>query len=275
MATKEEIVERAKQEAERILDLGRRGVPADRLEAEDYVDAQARPVRERPAKVSEDLPTLERIVRRSTRSRPVGRSCAACHLAEQEFGPRGVRRRRTHREDDRSSDLEPGAMRVDRRPRPSRAPRRLHARSRLGTRSTDLERSSPRVPTKTTGRGGPPAGEHHRGLPGQRHRARPVHVRVRSLPQGVRLRPFEVEVSDSSCRSRARRGRLPPRPRELDPSRWSATPWLALPFSPLCRPDCKGLCADAGPIATWAPCTCRQPDARPGSPLRELTFDEQ
>ena len=46
---------------------------------------------------------------------------------------------------------------------------------------------------------------------------------------------------------------------------------LALPMKPLCRPDCRGLCAVCGANRNVTPCTC---DARPPDPrlaaLRDL-----
>jgi uncharacterized protein len=46
---------------------------------------------------------------------------------------------------------------------------------------------------------------------------------------------------------------------------------LGLPMKPLCRPDCRGLCAVCGGNRNVAPCTCevRQPDPRLAA-LKEL-----
>jgi uncharacterized protein len=59
---------------------------------------------------------------------------------------------------------------------------------------------------------------------------------------------------------------------ELDLGRVVATETtLALPMKPLCRPDCRGLCAVCGANRNLAPCTCasRPPDP-PLAALRDL-----
>ncbi len=38
---------------------------------------------------------------------------------------------------------------------------------------------------------------------------------------------------------------------------------LAMPFSPLCRPDCKGLCERCGGDRNLGECTCAEPPADP------------
>lgn len=38
---------------------------------------------------------------------------------------------------------------------------------------------------------------------------------------------------------------------------------LAMPFSPLCRPDCKGLCERCGGNRNLGECTCTEPPADP------------
>jgi uncharacterized protein len=49
---------------------------------------------------------------------------------------------------------------------------------------------------------------------------------------------------------------------------------LAMPFAPLCRPDCGGLCARCGGDLNLGECTC-QPDADPRwAPLADLELDD-
>ena len=89
--------------------------------------------------------------------------------------------------------------------------------------------------------------------------------------------PVEVEVSElfvPEPEPDADDYRLDPEG-ELDPEQMVRDALgLALPFAPLCRPDCKGLCERCGSDRNVGSCTCaEQPDAR-WSPLRELTFDE-
>jgi uncharacterized protein len=49
---------------------------------------------------------------------------------------------------------------------------------------------------------------------------------------------------------------------------------LAMPFSPLCRPDCKGLCERCGGDRNLGECTCPPATADPRwSVLNEITFE--
>jgi uncharacterized protein len=49
---------------------------------------------------------------------------------------------------------------------------------------------------------------------------------------------------------------------------------LAMPFAPLCRPDCKGLCARCGGDLNLGECTC-PPEADPRwAPLADLELDD-
>lgn len=51
---------------------------------------------------------------------------------------------------------------------------------------------------------------------------------------------------------------------------------LALPFNPVCRDDCKGLCPRCGANLNSSPCACREDDADPRlAVLRGLTIRKQ
>lgn len=51
---------------------------------------------------------------------------------------------------------------------------------------------------------------------------------------------------------------------------------LALPFNPLCKADCKGLCPHCGANLNSAPCSCHEDDADPRlAKLRGLTIKQQ
>jgi uncharacterized protein len=49
---------------------------------------------------------------------------------------------------------------------------------------------------------------------------------------------------------------------------------LEMPFSPLCRPDCLGLCERCGGDRNLGECTCAEPTDPRWSALADLTFDE-
>jgi uncharacterized protein len=47
--------------------------------------------------------------------------------------------------------------------------------------------------------------------------------------------------------------------------------WTAvMPMQPLCRPDCRGLCAQCGKDLNMGPCACRPVEDERWSPLRKL-----
>ena len=49
---------------------------------------------------------------------------------------------------------------------------------------------------------------------------------------------------------------------------------LAMPFAPLCRPECRGLCARCGGDLNLGACTC-PPEADPRwAPLADLELDD-
>ncbi|HEX9374862.1 MAG TPA: YceD family protein [Actinomycetota bacterium] len=52
------------------------------------------------------------------------------------------------------------------------------------------------------------------------------------------------------------------------------TVMLALPFSPLCRPDCLGLCERCGGDRNLGACTCREPLADPRWAALDVLFDD-
>ncbi len=52
------------------------------------------------------------------------------------------------------------------------------------------------------------------------------------------------------------------------------TVMLALPFSPLCRPDCLGLCARCGGDRNLGECTCAEPLADPRWAALDVLFDD-
>ena len=45
---------------------------------------------------------------------------------------------------------------------------------------------------------------------------------------------------------------------------------LALPIQPLCRPDCRGLCAGCGANLNHEPCSCASRADRPAAPAANL-----
>ena len=51
---------------------------------------------------------------------------------------------------------------------------------------------------------------------------------------------------------------------------------LAIPYKPLCRSDCKGLCAQCGQDLNAGPCQCRhEPKEGPFAILKQLTLPKQ
>ncbi len=62
---------------------------------------------------------------------------------------------------------------------------------------------------------------------------------------------------------------------ELDPEQMLRDALgLAMPFAPLCRPDCKGLCERCGGDRNAGECSCAEPvDAR-WAPLQHVRFDD-
>ncbi len=88
MAQKEEIVERAKQEAERILEAADGEARTMKSDAEDYVDAKLAQFENVLRKVSEDLTESSQQIVRTIESVQAGREkLRSGTAAEQEFGP--------------------------------------------------------------------------------------------------------------------------------------------------------------------------------------------
>jgi uncharacterized protein len=50
---------------------------------------------------------------------------------------------------------------------------------------------------------------------------------------------------------------------------------LAIPFAPLCRSDCAGLCERCGADRNTGACSCAEPTDVRWAPLRHLTFDDE
>ena len=92
-------------------------------------------------------------------------------------------------------------------------------------------------------------------------------------------RPFDLDVSELFVSERSDEAEVYPLDEhgaiDIEPMVRDAV-MLSMPFSPLCRPDCAGLCERCGGDRNVGECACGPAVADPRwEVLGEITFDEQ